>query len=429
MRSLYGLPPGPSAKRLLVVGLIDSTGNGAYVSTSVVLFSVVLHLTPAQIGQGLALGGLTGLAFIVPWGALADRVGVRPILLSIYLWRALGNTSYIFVHNFAGYLLAVAFLGIGEQASPPVLLAFVTSAMNETDRVKTAAAVQSIRNAGFTIGALVGSLALLVVGRVALDFVVLGNAVSFVIAAYILAGIKLRGTVVRVRKGGRGNREVQVRRRPAFLTLTALNGILNMHPSILQVGLPLWIVTRELAPKYLVSVLYAINTITVVVLQVRLARRTESARVSARMLCLAGATLLACVAVLALTGVHVPFVPHGVWAAVVLLVIATFLLTFGEMWQTAGAWGASLALSPASARVRFLAVFNLGPTVRNVCGPLIITAWVLRYGAVGWLVLGGVLVAAGLAVLPVSEWAERERDHHAREDRAAESVAAPSGSV
>lgn len=428
MKSLYGLPPGPNAKRLLVVGLVDSVGNGAYVSTSVVLFSVVLHLSATQIALGLALGGLTGLICTVPWGVMADRIGVRPVLLSIYMWRAVGNASFIFVHSFPAYLAVVAFLGIGEQGSPPVLLAFITSAMEETDRIKTAAAVQSIRNAGFTIGALAGSLGLLIGGRTALNAIVAANAASFVIAAFILAQVRLRGGVVHVRRSreraadaGRSPAE-RVTRRPAFLTMTALNGVLNLHPTILQVALPLWIVTRALAPKSLVSLLLAINTIMVVLLQVRLARRTQNARLSALMLRRAGLSLLICTVLLAVTGVHLP---GGVWLEVALLVAATVMLTFGEMWQTAGAWGASLALSPESARVKFLAAFNLGPTVRNVAGPLIITAWVIRYGTGGWLALGAALALAGLATPAVTGWAERERDRHERVDHDPGSVEVP----
>ncbi|GAA4601693.1 MFS transporter [Actinoallomurus liliacearum] len=411
----------PNARRLLIVSIIDSTGNGAFTSASVVLFSVVLHLTPTQIGRGLTLGAFIGLFSSVLWGSLADRIGVRAILLSIQLWRAAAFIGYAFIHNFAGYVAVAVFLGLAERASQPILLSFVTSAVGEQNRVKTAGALRSIRNAGFTLGALLASLALLSPGRVSLLCVVLGNAASFILAAALLRGIVLQNPPKPVRKP-KGEAPDRVRTRPAFLVSAVLTGVLSMHRFILSIGLPLWIVSRHLVPKPMVSVLVAINTVLVVLLQVRMTRQTDDATGAARALRNAGWMLLCCALLLVAADGHLPIAP---WTAGAVLVVGTLALTFAEMWQAAGTWGLSLLLSPEASRTRFLSVFNLGTSLLDVTGPFIITALVLPTGRTGWIVLGVVLAAAGAVSPRVSRWAERERVRHERPTVAAETTTTP----
>lgn len=400
-----GLWTSPNARRLLIVSIIDSTGNGAFVSAGVVLFTTVLGLRPVQIGQGMAVGALIGLTVSVLWGGLADRIGPKKVLLSLQLWRAAGCAGYVFVHNFAGYVAVVIFLGLAERASPPILLAFVTSAVDESERVKTAAALRSIRNAGFTLGALLAALALLSPGRASMLAIVLGNSASFVIAAFLLRRIELVREAKPIRKA-KDEAPDLVRKRPAFLLATVFTGLLSIHRQVLAVGLPLWIVTHHLAPKSIVSVLVAVNTVLVVALQVRFSRRSEEVDVSARVLRAAGWLMLVCTGLLALAAVHMPIKALTVTAV---LVVATLALTLAEMWHAAGTWGLQLALSPARSRSRFLSVFNLGSSALDVSGAFILTAIVLPAGATGWIVLGVVLALIGQASPPVARWADRER--------------------
>jgi hypothetical protein len=395
----------PAGRRLVVVSLIDSAGSGAYVSAGVVLFSTVLGLSASQIGQGFALASAVGMVVSVWWGALADRIGVRRVLLSLQLWRAVGCAALVFANGFASYVAILVFLGIAERASQPILLAFITQAIGESERVRIAGAIRAVRNAGYAVGALASSLALISPGRTSLAVIVLSNSASFVLAAALLRAMPLRTGAAPGRGSGRRGGE-SVRRRPAFLAATVLSGALSVHRQILAVGLPLWIVTRRLAPTSTVSVLAAVNTVLVVVLQVRMSRDTQTAVDAAKVLRRSGWALFAVAGILAVSVVSIP----SLWSRIGLLFAATVALTFAEMWQAAGAWGISLALSPDEARGRFLSVFNLGPSTQDVVGALLLTALVLPFGAAGWLLLGGFLVAGGLLAPPVARWADRERE-------------------
>lgn len=397
-----------NARRLLVMAIVDSVGTGLYTTASVVLFSVVVHLTPPQIGRGIAIGAFLGLGTSIVWGRLADRIGVRPILMSIMVWRGLAFAGYAFVHDFAQYLLVATFLGLADRASPPIMLSFATSAVGERDRVSLASALRSIRNAGFTVGALLASLALLDPGRLALIAVMLGNAASFFVAATLASRIKPTEPPrpVRKRKDKAADR---VRTRPAFLAAAAIAGLLSVHRFVLSVGIPLWIVTRSLAPKSTVSLVLAVNTVLVVLLQVRVSRSADDVPGAGRALMASGGMLLVCTVGLVVAARDLP---GGVWTRVGFIMAAAVCLTFAEMWQAAGMWGMSLRLSPEASRSYFLSVFNLGTSVLDVSGALIITALVLPAGSVGWIGLGVSCALVGAASPAVARWAQRE---HARQ--------------
>ena len=411
----------PAGRRLLLVSLIDSAGNGAYTTAGVVLFHAVLHLSVAQIGQGFAAGSAAGLALSVCWGMLADRFGVRRVLFIQLLWRAAGCVAFLFVPGFGAYVLVVVFLGIADRASQPIMLAFVVRALDETAQVRAAATLRALRNAGYLLGALAASLALLWPGRTSLAVVMLGNAASFVIAVLLLRRMPLRAVEPAPRTERRRARSVLSR--PAFLLLTALSGLLGVHRQLLAVGLPLWIVTRALAPTWTVSALVAVNTALVVLLQVALARGSDDARGAGRTLRRSGLVLMLLCAAVALAAADLPGRPGSVFAT---LAVVAVLLTLAEMWQAAGAWGLSLTLSPPHAKGRFLTAFSVGASAQDIYGAVLITAVVLPAGGWGWLALGGVLAGAGLLVPAVTGWAERERT---RADSPPERSATPTGAV
>src|SRR5262249_7771343 len=136
-----------------------------------------------------------------------------------------------------------------------------------------------------------------------------------------------------------------------------------LNDSVLNVGLPLWIGFHTQAPRALVGVLFATNTVLVVLFQVRMARVADSATGAATALRHAGVALAACSLVFALAG-EVSREP-----AIAVLVAGILLLTLGEMLLSSGAWQLSLLLAPAAQRARYLAVFSLGQSGQRMVGP------------------------------------------------------------
>jgi dipeptide/tripeptide permease len=111
---------------------------------------------------------------------------------------------------------------------------------------------------------------------------------------------------------------------------------------------------------------------------------------------LAGVALALCCVGLAAAG------ERSATPTVALLALACVFLAAGELWQAAGGWDLSYKYAPEDCRTMCLAVFNLGPTAQEICGPLLITGVVITAGPAGWLGLAVVfLVTAWLAGIVV----------------------------
>jgi hypothetical protein len=175
-----------------------------------------------------------------------------------------------------------------------------------------------------------------------------------------------------------------------YLGYAALDSVMFLYGCALTVGLPLWIVTRTTAPHGLAAAVFVVNTVLVVLLQVRLARHGSSPRVAANSLRqVALWFLLSCAA----TAVAVL---HTRWAATVAVVAAAIAFTVVEMIQSAVSWELSVSLAPAHAQGSYVGVHGLAQSTSRCVGPLLMTSVVIATGPAGWIALGAVLAAAAL---------------------------------
>jgi MFS family permease len=102
---------------------------------------------------------------------------------------------------------------------------------------------------------------------------------------------------------------------------------------------------------------------------------------------------------------------------VIAVVVATVLLTFGELWHFAGRLSVSYALAPKDRQGEYLSVFWLGSAAALMVGPALITVGVVDNGPYGWLALAGVFLAAGLLIGPaVTAAAKQLESEHPPED-------------
>lgn len=395
------VPASKAGRAFAVIALFDSTGTGFYLAGSAIFLVRVVGLTQAQVGVGLGVTGATALAATVPLGVLTDRIGARRALVAFQLWRAVFFTILAFIHGPVAFILVGACLGLVERAVSPATQAVVGAAVPDSDRTRAMATVRSVRNIGFSVGAALTAPLVATESVAAYRSVILANAVSFVAASAML--LRLRVHTPPASTGRAGLAFLQGFGDWRYLCLTGLNSILTIHITLLAVALPLWTLRDTDAPAGLIPLLVVLNTILAVVFQVPLSRGATDAAGSLRALRLAGVCLMGCCAAMAAAGA-----PLGAAYAAALLVLATLLLTGGELWQSAGAWTLSYRYALEDRRGEFLSIFALGPALQNVLGPILVTIVVLDQGVAGWAILAAILAAA-VAVLRVCVY-ELERD-------------------
>jgi hypothetical protein len=391
------MPPAGPGRGLALASFIDWGGTGVWLSTSTVLMVRIVHLTATQVGLGLTVGGILGLAAVWPVTMATRRWPARWVAMTVQILRGLFFLSFLAVHSAIAYYLAAALVAIVDRPATSVNQVLVSRYVPDRQRAGTLAAMHVATNAGVMLGALVASVALLVPSRASLDAVVIANSLSFLVAAWQVRRATA-GTVVEAggAAGAGGLRRDRSRahwRSRRFLLVTVGCAALALLFPLFNVEIPLWLSTRTSAPTVTVSALFLLDTALVVVFQARVTRWAAGIRNGVRAGVVAGVCVIGCCGVLAaLPGL-------AAWAATAGFVLAALLVAAGEMNQGSAAWTLSFGLSRADDRTQALALFNLGQAAAFVLGPALCTFAVGWAGRAGFAVLAGIVGAGACCVV------------------------------
>jgi MFS family permease len=383
-------------RTLAVVHFVDSLGGGLFVAGSAVYFVLVAGVPAAKVGLGLSLAGFTGFLSSVILGRIADRVGARRLLLVLLLALAGSYALYPAVRSPWAFFVVVALSGALEFGRSPAFGALLADLVPEEDRVPARAALHSLFNIGFSAGALL-SATFIGVGSTALQLLPLGNALSFALCAALV----LRLPRSAARPGMGGGRRFRALRDLPFLSVVGASSLLALHSAVLLVGMPLWIVKKTSLPHSAVPLILVLNTVLVVLFQVRAARGARTLDGAASAGRRAGLVSCAACAVMAAAGLT------GVWITGAIALAAVLLLTLAELWQSASGFGLSFGLAPDSARGEYLGAFALHLAVQATVGPAVVAFLIVGYGPAGWLAMGLIFLAGAAAIGPAAAWARR----------------------
>jgi MFS family permease len=390
------LPADPAQRSFALATLANTAGNGMFYAVSAIYFTQSVGLSPAQVGIGLTIAGLCGLLAGIPAGHLGDIRGPRNVLVGLALAEGAGVAAYALVHGFLAFVLVASVVTTVDRSANAVRSGMIAAMGAPGDRVRLRAYLRAVTNVGITIGAPIGGLALVADTHAAYLTVILVNAATFVLAALLI----LRVPPVPPRPHtGDGPRLAVLRDRP-FVLVAVVHAFLALHFALLDVALPLWIVHRTEAPKWLVAVLLLMNTVTVVAFQVRASRGVETVAQGAVALRRAGIVLaVACVIFAMSGGASAP-------VAVTLLLVATLVHVTGELLQSAGGWAVSFGLAPEDRQGEYQGLFSTGFAATSMLAPAVLTALCVTWGWPGWIVLGAVFAAAGVGMVPLVRRAE-----------------------
>jgi MFS family permease len=396
----------PRESRLLVfIGLVDAIGTGLYIAGFAVFFTRSAGLSITEVGLGMTVANACGLVALTPLGMLADRIGPRAASILLHYWRGAGFVAFAFVHDFVTFLLVSCVVGIPTRAIDPVSQMYVDRHIGKDLRMRVMSVMRVVYNIGFSVGGLLTTVILVVGTRPAFLVIVLGNGATFLLAGYLLARVPLLADDPPGRRTARG--WPRSLRQGRYLVVTGLNAVLVLNTTVLTLGIPLWVTTRTDAPTAVVAPLMVLNTVLVVLLQVRLSRGTDTREGGVRALRRSALAFACCTAVLALSGLLGPV------GAVIAIVVATVVLTVGELWHFAGRLSVSYALAPRDRQGEYLSVFWLGSAAALMAGPVLITVGVIDRGPFGWLALAGVFLVTSLAIGPAvaASAAQLEGEH------------------
>ncbi|MTJ83817.1 MAG: MFS transporter [Telmatospirillum sp.] len=386
-----GLWADPSCRRFLLATLIDWLGTGLLLTAGPVFLIRLVGLSAGQIGSALTCGALFGLGASIVIGALADRLSPRRVLIGLYLWRALMFFSYaLFVRGFWSFLIVITLVQIAELSASPVTQALATGLGGVERRIQLLAYYRTVVNIGISMGGFAAAAALSDISWRSFVALLGTGGIAFLTAAWLIRTLPVQAPPSRPEPPDRtGRKGLSLR----ILGFALLDGILALYLVILNLALPVWIADHTHAPVQAASLLYAVNTILCVGLQVLMSRFATSLPGATRSLVGAGLLLaLACV-LIGWAGLPTSRAP-----SLTMLTLGVIALTFGEMLHSPASWRVSHALAPGNAQTRSFATFNLGRILGRVAGPMAVTYLVIGQERPGWIALAGGFLVAGLAM-------------------------------
>ncbi|MFE9411944.1 MFS transporter [Streptomyces sp. NPDC006704] len=386
------VPGGVDGRRMLSVAFVDRTGSGLWEAVSVLYFSYVAGLSLAQIGTLVAVSGAVGIAGAPIGGRIADRLPVTRLLIGLQMLRAVAAFALLTTHDFA-LLLVFASAGSFGDRSANVLTKLYAARIAGPARVRYQAVSRTVANAGWAVGGLAAAGALAIGSTASYQWLLAGNAVSFIGSA-VITGLcaEPQAPGRTVAKSTDPTAKAQVAnpwRDRRYLAFVATETVVFLDDAVFKIGLPLWTVHGTDAPTGLVPLLMVINNVMVVGLQVPLARFGATTRAARRL-------LLPLSVVFAMAGVAIAAsAAHGATLAVTFLVAATIAFTLAEIIHATISWELSIALAPDHAQGAYLGVHGLAQSVQRSLGPLAVTA-AIATGPAGWIAFSAVIVAGCL---------------------------------
>ncbi|MGW3072030.1 MFS transporter [Kitasatospora sp. NPDC001132] len=387
-------PGGRDARIMLLAQCVDRTGTGVWAAASVLYFTYVCGMDARQLGLLLGVGAVAGIAGSPLAGRAAERAPVRLLLIGCHLLRLGAMALLLVVDDFAALLPVVALICLAERAAKMLEMLFATRVAGER-RATYQALFRSVANAGYALGAGVAAIGLAVGTTSAYRVLILANGLSYVLAALLVwrtrepSGRGLVAAKTGDEPGGAPAAPPNPWRDRGYLRFVLLDMPLSLDDSILNVGLPLWLVHHTGAPHVVVPIFLVLNTVLVVLLQLRVSAWAEGPLGAAAAVRWYGVTVLGgCLLIVLATGA-------GPVLASVALLAAAILVTLAELLRSVSSWELAVVLAPPGARASYLGVAGMSQSVQKSVGPLLLTGVVMAAGPIGWLGLGAATVGLG----------------------------------
>jgi MFS family permease len=398
--ALLSLVPKTRDQRVyMLAALINVYGTGLII-TAMTLYAIkVVHLTAARSGLALTIAGLVGLLASMPIGRLADRRGPRDVSRLALLLVGVAAASYVFLaHNFVSYLIVAIVDGSALSASSTASVALLRRVGGDNATTFRSQA-QAVFNLGISLGVATCGVAIELNTVNAYRALFLGNALSCLIGVAVLSLLPKFEPL----PGAHEESPLAALRDRPFLGYTALSGAMFMQYLVLGLLLPVWVVFHTNAPRWSVSAFVVINTVIVVLFQVRVGKTVQTIRQGGAAFRRAGVIfLVSCSAMGLAAGLPA-------WGALLLLAGAVVLHTYGELWHASGTFALDFGLAPPHAQGQYQGLVGMGNFAGQALSPLILVGLVLAGGRLGFVLLGAWFAVLGLAGPAVARWGERTR--------------------
>jgi MFS family permease len=410
------IPPTPLSRRLAVQSLLFSTGAGTFNTGSAVFFTQVVGLSAAKVGLGMTIAGVVSFFVAYPAGKMVDRIGTKR------MWAAgtlAGSTLFAvwpWMHGFTQYVaMSVAFEIVNNIAFAGYN-AYMLNVLPARERIDTQAHLYSALNLGFTLGAIIGGIALAFDSITLIRWLpLLTTAIGVVNAARILrlpdppheaAPEPALAELADAAEPATATQSPGALRNRGWLGVSFFSGILWTNQTLLNVVIPLWLVQRTDAPHWILAWLFGTNTVLCIFLPQFTAKGVNTITDALRRARWAtGFFVASCLITMATHSVA------AFWAAL-LVWLGHVTVTGAELAIGSGSWAFQAKLMDPERRGEYTGAQEVAKTMGQWWAPAAYTWLAMTQGDIGWMVIALIAVVGAIGLHPSARAAERFAAQH-----------------
>lgn len=400
-------------RRLLTITLVDTLGRGAFFTLTTLYLTIIVGVPVLSVGIGLTIAGAVGVVSSLVFGHLADRFSARRMLLWLHVLQGTALMGYVVVHDLATLVIAASLVTLAQQGNGSVRSAVVGRAFLGEDRVRIRAMMRTVTNVGIGVGTAVAAIPLALGTAFAFQLTMAIAGALFLVSAVLVTGLSAERVDAQRAVGGATNADAappsgrSPYRDAHFLWLTGLMGVFGIQFGLFEVGVPLWVVAHTIAPDVLVSPLLLVNTIVVVLLQVRMSRGTGTFSGAGRAMRNAGVLMVLACALWAGAGWvgGEGWLPVAIAAAI--LLAAALVHSLAEITSSAAGWSLSFDLASQDRMGSYQGVYGTGYALGAMIAPAVVTMTAINLGTAGWAILAAMFAAAAAGVVVIARRAAR----------------------
>ena len=379
--------PTDHARRIMSLStLINTFGNGLFMTVEVIYFTLIVGLSPAKVALALSIAGGVALSVSIPAGHISDRFGPRNIASLAMAIEGLLMFVLLSVHTYIPFLLVNMGMAVLGNISQTMRMATIAKLGEGEERVAIRAYQRAVTNFGISLGTVFAGIALAINTPFAYQLLLAGDALTFILAGYVFLKMPYFEPTV-----DRGEPVTfQALRDKRFVGATALNAINSLHFVLQSVAIPLWVVRETTAPRWWVSVIMMVNTVSVMLFQVTASKGSGPVFSGAKLYRRASLAIsIACILYSMSHGV-------GVIAASAILILASAVHVYGELIGSAGSWSIGFGLADERHQGQYQGVWSLSWGLGGTLGPAFVTAMAITLGQRGWVIMAGIFLINGV---------------------------------
>lgn len=380
----------PAMRKLAILTGVNAVGNGLFATINILFYTQYLGFSVGFVSAALFASTVLAIGGDFLGGKISDGSSPKPVFLSGLILSAVASALLLMVWNNSSFIVALCLISLGQGLCMSSNTTLIRRLAREHPAL-TRASLRSLLTIGISAGALLAGVVLGNGSLEAFQIGILVNALTFIIAAVVLASIR-----VATAPPGLPGRPNPILPDRGFATFSLANGAIGLYMHALPFAMPLWVIMHHPELAWIVGVLVALNALLTATFQVPASAGITNINTASHRL-VGGAVCLAASYVFFIAGWT-----SSTAALIIALVAFLAVHTLGEVLYSAGTMELLFRLAPESQQGQYGAFYGISNGLMASLAPAVLGFTIATSGGWGWWLLASLTVVLALVIRAVS---------------------------